>query len=483
MTKIMGASALSMFALAATISGCVGDTTLSYPQVATGQETLYNVEGQAVDEIKVGELYYGQDANYLAGAKMSYRDNGDGTVSDLNTGLMWQMVPIKEGFTWEGAKEYCEGLELAGYDDWRMPSAKELFSISDFSTGWPYIDLEYFKLVDSERIGKDEQYWTDHIYVGTIGHAGSATAFGVNHGTGHIKAYGAGFTVGEDGQKIEVQAPTRPQQSGDRSQPQASQGQGQRPQRDSVERADNTQRPQARQGQRQGQQAQGKRPERDSAQGSRGALSQKVSQGQGQRQAPQGGGQSAMGGQGGRSKKYVRAVRGDVYGVNKFVDNGDGTVTDKATGLMWSKEDSQEGMDWVVSLQYAESSELAGYDDWRLPNVKELQGILSYDYAPAATDPAKVGAAIDPIFSCTPIENENGDKDYAYYWTGTSALFQRGRPYYYAWYVAFGRAVSPTGEDSHGAGAVRFDTKQSGGPDGEDKARIYNYVRLVRNVM
>ncbi|RMF59847.1 MAG: DUF1566 domain-containing protein, partial [Calditrichaeota bacterium] len=105
-----------------------------------------------------------------------------------------------------------------------------------------------------------------------------------------------------------------------------------------------------------------------------------------------------------------------------------------------------------------------------------------YSYSPGATDAGKRGPAIDPLFSCTPITNEAGDSDYGYYWTSTSALFSGGQPYYYAWYVAFGRAVNPEGLDFHGAGAVRFDTKKEGGPAGEGGERIYNFVRLVRDV-
>ncbi len=511
--------------------GCgVKSPKLSYPQVATGQVTLYDGDGAAVEGIKEGDALYGQDAHYLAGAPMSYRDNGDGTVSDLNTGLMWQMVPVKEGFNWYDAKEYCESLELGGYDDWRMPTAKELYSISDFSRGWPYINTEYFELVDTQRVGKDEQYWTDHLYLGSVGN-GSA-AFGVNHGTGHIKAYGAGGTQGGQGgaaqgrrqssQSSDDSQAERPQRSQSQGQQRAQGGQGQgqqraqgeRPQRDTTQMAEGGERPQRSQGQGQqraqggqgqGQQrAQGERPQRDTTQMAEGGERPQRSQGQGQQRAQggqsqgqgqqraksgqgqqraQGGQSSGMGGIGGRGQKYVRAVRGEVYGVNNFVDNGDGTVTDRATGLMWAQADSEVGMDWIKALQYAEESELAGYDDWRLPNVKELQGILCYDYAPDATDPAKEGAAIDPAFFTTSqIVNESGDTDYPYVWTGTSALFQRGRPYYYAWYVAFGRAVDPSGKDSHGAGAVRFDTKHKDGPAGEDSARVNNYVRLVRVV-
>ncbi len=52
--------------------------------------------------------------------------------------------------------------------------------------------------------------------------------------------------------------------------------------------------------------------------------------------------------------------------------------------------------------------------------------------------------------------------------------------YWYAWYLASGYAVDAEGNDTHGAGAVRFDTKTEDGPDGVDAERGENYVRLVR---
>ncbi|MFI3292624.1 MAG: DUF1566 domain-containing protein [Rikenellaceae bacterium] len=457
-------------------------SNLSYPQVATGQILAYDADGVVLEGAKPGDALYGQDAHYLVGAQMSYKDNGDGTVTDLNTGLMWQMIPVNQGFSWQGAKDYCENLELAGYDDWRLPSAKELYSISDFGTGWPYINTDFFKLIDTERVGKDEQYWSSHRYVGTMTQGGSSLAFGVNHATGHIKAYGAGDEanggerpqMGQNGERPQArQGGQRPpmdsMQMDGNQRPQARQG-GQRPPMDSMQ-MDGNQRPQARQG--------GQRPPMDSMQmdGNQRPLARQSGQG-GQR--PQGGGQQQGGGN--RMQKYVRAVRGNAYGVNNFADNGDGTISDKATGLMWAKVDSKEGMEWIKALKYAEDAELAGYTDWRLPNVKELQGIVDYNYAPSAADPAQLGAAIDPIFSCSEITNENGDKDYPYFWTNTSAIFRRGQPFYFAWYVSFGRAVDPNGLDSHGAGAVRFFSKHEGGPAAEGGARSFNYVRLVRNI-
>ena len=100
----------------------------------------------------------------------------------------------------------------------------------------------------------------------------------------------------------------------------------------------------------------------------------------------------------------------------RFSDNGDGTVTDQATGLMWMQQDSGAGMNWQDALAWAESLELAGHDDWRLPDAKELQSILDYTRCPDTTG----SAAIDPVFSCTPITNEFPALDYPWYWTGTT---------------------------------------------------------------
>lgn len=64
-----------------------------------------------------------------------------------------------------------------------------------------------------------------------------------------------------------------------------------------------------------------------------------------------------------------------------FVDNGDGTVTDTRTGLMWKQADTmndlkkwvnyQDCMDYVRGLR---ENKFAGYDDWRLPTLEEMQG-------------------------------------------------------------------------------------------------------------
>lgn len=182
------------------------------------------------------------------------------------------------------------------------------------------------------------------------------------------------------------------------------------------------------------------------------------------------------------NKMYFRFVRGNTdYGKNNFVENADGTVSDKATGLMWRQADSNKGLNWQQALQYAQNSTFGGYSDWRLPNAKELQSIVDYTRSPETSN----SAAIDPIFKATSIKNEAGEKDYPYYWSSTTHLDGPVQAEG-AVYIAFGEALGEMhGKtmDVHGAGSQRSDPKTgeptSRGPQG-DMIRVKNYVRLVR---
>jgi hypothetical protein len=198
---------------------------------------------------------------------------------------------------------------------------------------------------------------------------------------------------------------------------------------------------------------------------------------------------------------FVQCVRGNTdYGINNFVDNGDGTVTDRATGLMWSQDDSGTGVTWEQALAWAQSRNEAnylGHDDWRLPNAKELESLVDYTRAPDALDPAHQGPAIDPAFTCTQITNEACEADYPWYWAGTTHGSFAGEAGGTGVYVCFGRALGYMDGwvDVHGAGAQRSDPKSgslsnythagcgyynSVAPQG-DAVRISNYVRLVRD--
>ena len=171
-----------------------------YPVVDTGQINCYDASGEIVCPA-AGEPFYGQDAQF-AGIQMQYLNNGDGTIDDLNTGLMWQQVPSESKLGWADAQSSWESLSLADHDDWRPPSLKELFSISDFETGWPYIDTTYFSLTQTPDANQ-QQYWSSNFYeVGTT-HGGAPSAIGVNHGAGAVRfdTKVEGGPLGEGGER------------------------------------------------------------------------------------------------------------------------------------------------------------------------------------------------------------------------------------------------------------------------------------------
>lgn len=154
---------------------------------------------------------------------------------------------------------------------------------------------------------------------------------------------------------------------------------------------------------------------------------------------------------------YLRCVRGNAnYGTNNFKDNGDKTITDSATGLMWQQEDAQS-TDFDNAVSTCESLELAGHTDWRLPNTKELQSIVDYTRSPDTTS----SAAIDSKFTATSFTNEEGVTDYWYYWNSTTHLDSTGDGKAGA-YNTFGRALGYYNseiQDVHGAGAQRSNNK------------------------
>ena len=94
-----------------------------------------------------------------------FTDNGNGTVTDNITGLMWQQEDDDVERNWEGAITYCEGLSLAGHDDWRLPNSNELTSIVDISLWAPAIDETYFPKTNSSL------YWSSTTSVSLTSYA------------------------------------------------------------------------------------------------------------------------------------------------------------------------------------------------------------------------------------------------------------------------------------------------------------------------
>ncbi len=384
----------------------------TYTIVDTGQRKFYN-DSTTIAQPSEGDDHYGQDGQYV-GNQPTYVTSADGkSVYDYHTGLTWTQTPdlngdgtidVNDKKLQGDAAAYVATLNAAsfgGYNDWRLPSIKEIYSLMDFrgtdptsddqSTLVPFIDTDYFDFgygdtgADPAERTIDAQFATTSIYVDQV--FGNQTAmFGLNLADGRIK----GYPLTED--------------------------------------------------------------------------------------------------------FYVLYVRGNTdYGVNDFVDNGDTTVTDDATGLMWQQDDSGSGMLWKEALAYAEASTHGGHSDWRLPNAKELHSLFDYTRSPSTTS----SPAMDAIFTSTQITNEGGVTDYPWYYTGTTHA-QQGGGAEHAVYLCFGRGLgymNGSWLDVHGAGSQRsekktFDTagytSQDGGwyftqsPQG-DGARFYNYVRLVRD--
>jgi len=91
-----------------------------------------------------------------------YTDNGNGTVTDTSTGLMWQQAGSST-MTWEQALAYCEGLNLGDNTDWRMPTIKELRSLVDYNYYSPSINTTYFPHTVSSF------YWSSTTYATLTG--------------------------------------------------------------------------------------------------------------------------------------------------------------------------------------------------------------------------------------------------------------------------------------------------------------------------
>jgi hypothetical protein len=100
---------------------------------ATGQTECWDTNG-APDPMCIDARHPRQDGAIESGCTSigRFTDNGDGTVTDACTGLMWQKTPDPALMTWQGALQLCAGLVLAGHDDWRLPNLHELQSIVHF---------------------------------------------------------------------------------------------------------------------------------------------------------------------------------------------------------------------------------------------------------------------------------------------------------------------------------------------------------------
>jgi len=93
---------------------------------------------------------------------------------------MWQKATAPGTYTWQGALDYCAGLSLGGYSDWRLPTIKELSTLvgSNIPYPGPTINTAYFP----DTVASD--YWSS-----TTGAGLSNYAWGVLFSLGYVGYY------------------------------------------------------------------------------------------------------------------------------------------------------------------------------------------------------------------------------------------------------------------------------------------------------
>jgi uncharacterized protein DUF1566 len=83
-------------------------------------------------------------SGYSLACATTFIDNLNGTTTDEDTSLIWQQEDYGIQGDWEEAISYCEGLDFAGGQDWRLPNIKELRSITDSTLFSPALDQAFF---------------------------------------------------------------------------------------------------------------------------------------------------------------------------------------------------------------------------------------------------------------------------------------------------------------------------------------------------
>ena len=66
-----------------------------------------------------------------------------------------------------------------------------------------------------------------------------------------------------------------------------------------------------------------------------------------------------------------------VLASERFVDNGNGTITDVKTGLMWVASDNAIPISWPDAVEFCKNLRTGRYTDWRMPTLAELQSLYN----------------------------------------------------------------------------------------------------------
>ncbi len=284
-----------------------------------------------------GGLNYGEN---------NFTDNGDGTITDFSTGLMWMKNDSVTTMNWSAALDYAENIDFATYTDWRLPNAKELQSIVDYTHApdatnptlrGPALNITIFNLSEEES-----WFWTGTTHLEAAAAVyicfGIASAYNATADDFSMNAHGAGA-----------------QRSDPKSGDPADYPVGKGPQGDQIRIYNYA------------------RAVRNATEDATNYVivdtGQNLFYGEGSQVITPPASNETYYGQDANYTKVLHA----------YQDNGNGTVTDSNTGLMWQKAPSSERYDWTEAMSYAENLIFAGYNDWRLPTIKELYSLINFN--------------------------------------------------------------------------------------------------------
>jgi hypothetical protein len=322
MKKIWFLSLLFFFLTAAAFAG-----TVNLPR--TGQTNCYDANGAYMPCAGTGED--GEIKAGVAWPNPRLTDNGDGTMTDYLTGLMWMKDANLPGGTktWLQALDYVAGMNMGspfgpGYTDWRLPNVNELRSLINFneannaawltSQGFTNVqDYSYWSSTSCASCGVPYDAWSVNMWSGGTGVLGYAKDYSYDHYVWPVRSGQCG--------SLENSLICLPQT-------------GQTKCYDEL----------------------------------------------GYEISCSGTGQDGE----------IQA--GVAWPIPRFTDHGNDTVTDNLTGLMWTKNAYVYGapVGWGQALSYAKKMnngtyENFGYTDWRLPNVNELASLINFNEANNAT--------------------------------------------------------------------------------------------------
>ena len=308
--------------------------------------------------------------SYLATAKAA---NNDLIVKDTATDLIWQYEYVSDK-TWKEALDYCENLEYAGYDDWRLPNKNELVSLEyardTFGMTFPNMP--------------EQNFWTStsaDAYITSDSSIKRIKAFSVdfrNNYLDHVTKTSKNYVRC-------VRYPTTPAPD----------------EKPAAEKAVTI-----------GNICTGinkcyKLPTFEDA--TQNYLFEVNEIPCDDKEAE------------GQDAQY--AAKGVCLPQSFTVDSSEKTVTDNNTGLQWQREVPNKLYDWKNALNYCKDLDLGGYDDWRLPGPQELLSIVNN---------GKTEFMIDEKYFSYIADNSEEDNKYSFW---TSSVYDYSDEH--AWFINF----------------------------------------------